>query len=207
MHDHTHTHTHIVSVWLIECDTVWLLHFAQNAPPPSLSLSFCPVTSSFYPSSSPVPYPLITPSSLYPLLSSHLSLLCHITHPVRRSLPISPSLTPPPIYLASSRLSIPLLPLPSLPPPHPSCHPSDFGVLFLFHPISSPSHHLFTLCLVSRSAKVSVTHSRMHMCTHTHTHTFLWTVSLSVFLNLYFSCSPSSVILWRKGDIIKVDAV
>lgn len=135
------------------------------------------------------PRPLIFLSSHHPLLSSHLSLLYHITHPVRTSHPISPSLTPNLSLLLSSLH--PVTPAALSPSPSSIFLPFWLSSPFLFHPFSSLPHHFFTACLVSRQAKVSVT--------HIHTHISFDCVLPSISFNLYFSFSPSSVILWRKG--------
>lgn len=165
-------------------------------------------------------------------LSSHCSLLFDITHPACTSHPISPSLTPNLFLLLSS---LHLVAPAALAPFHTSIFP-PFWLLcpFVFHRISSVSHHLFTVCLVSRAAKVSLTCTCgcTDRCTDTHTYNFMcacqyillwiplsvflltdWTF-ISLFLSFYFfflflfllSLSPLFVNL-QTLNVIKVNVV
>lgn len=163
-------------------------------------------------------------------LSSHCSLLFDITHPACTSHPISPSLTPNLFLLLSS---LHLVAPGALAPFHTSIFP-PFWLLcpFVFHRISSVSHHLFTACLVSRAAKVSLTctcgcndrctdtHTHITSCVHASTYFFGflflstdWTF-ISLFLSFYFfflflfliSFSPLFVSL-QTLNVIKVNVV
>lgn len=168
----TRPHKHLISV----TNRAWCrLRFAflllRRAPPRSV---FC------LPSLSPylfvLPFHLITPPHLSPLL-------CHITHPVCAPLPISPSLTPPNLFLLRASLH-PVAPAALSPTLSSISLPFSLSGPFVFRRISSLSHHLFADCLVSRAAEVSVT------CTlaraHARTHKSFPQILLPVFLSVTF---------------------
>lgn len=179
-----HDHTYIPSAWLTECDTVWVSHFCSHCALSHSLLAYSSCYLIFVALFFTCPRSLITLSPYSPLLSSHLSLLCHIIHPVRRSRPISPSLTP--------NLSLLLSSLHPIAPSALSLTPSS---IFLPFWLSSPFlfHHISSLVQQSvwlaERLWVAVTHKmRTHMLSHTHTQR---NAHVSTHTHLFWCCLSS----------------